>query len=233
MHHIQKTIATKTVVLLCLISLVAMSGVVFGSSRTVHAQSNAGTNPPVCARLGQGEVPCPIKDDSIGKATEFPSTPGKCYYFDPGNPMAGSIKNFPGWQDGGCNADIFKEALCTSAEKVKQNPKCQRVAVAPDGSIENRCPTQQEIADKVPLEKQSGCDLTKRYLEPFINILAAMVAVAVTASIIFGGIQYASSADDPSKVSQAKSRITNALIALVSFFFLYVFLQWLIPGGFL
>jgi hypothetical protein len=207
-------------VFLCLLLFVATLGATLVHTSTVYA-----ANPAVCARLGQGETGCPIKENSTDGKTDFPGEAGKCYYFDPGNPSAGTIKNFPGWQENGCNADIFKEALCTSAEKVKQNPKCQRIAVAPDGAIENRCPTQADA--------NAGCDLTKRYLEPAINILAAMVAVVVTASIIAGGIQYASSADDPSKVSQAKSRITNALIALVSFFFLYMFLQWLIPGGFL
>lgn len=221
MHRIQKTIAGKSIAFSCLLLLVATIGMAFVGTTTVYAQGN----PAVCAKLGQGEIGCPTKENSTDGNTDFPATAGKCYYFDPGNPMAGSIKNFPGWQENGCNADIFKEALCTSAEKVKQNPKCQRIGVTPDGAIENKCPTGADA--------NAGCDLTKRYLEPFINILAAMVAVVVTASIIFGGIQYASSADDPSKVSQAKSRITNALIALVSFFFLYVFLQWLIPGGFL
>jgi hypothetical protein len=228
MRNIQKTIASKSAALLCLLLLLVVFSMAYLPTRIVHAQGN----PAVCARLGQGEVGCSQITGTDGKQA-FPGQAGHCYYFDPGNPNAGTINNYPGWQENGCNADIFKEALCTSAEKVQQNPKCQHIGVTPDGSIENRCPTQQEIADKVPIDKQSSCDITKRYLEPLINILAALVGVAATASIIFGGVQYASSGDDPSKVSQAKSRITNSLIALVSFFFLYVFLQWLIPGGFL
>ncbi len=205
---------------LCLFLLTVTLCATYMPTRMTYAQGN----PAVCAILGQGETGCSELTGTDGNKS-FPGQAGHCYYFDPGNPNAGTIQNYPGWQENGCNADIFKEALCTSAEKVAQNPKCQRIAVTPDGAIENKCPTTTDAT--------AGCDLTKRYLEPFINILAALVGVIATASIIFGGIQYASSADDPSKVSQAKSRITNSLIALVSFFFLYVFLQWLIPGGFL
>lgn len=220
MHYIQKSIAGKSVLFLSVLLVAALVGGVFAGTAAVYAQSN----PAVCAILGQGEIGCSeITGTDLKKS--FPGQAGHCYYFDPGNPNAGTIQNYPGWQENGCNADIFKEALCTSAEKVRQNPKCQRVGVTPDGAIENRCPTATDA--------NASCDLTKRYLEPAINILAALVGVIVTIAIIAGGIQYASSSDDPSKVSQAKSRIVHALEALASFFFLYMFLQWLIPGGFL
>lgn len=69
------------------------------------------------------------------------------------------------------------------------------------------------------------------YLVLFINALSAMVGVVVVGMIIMGGIQYAMSADDPQKVSAAKDRIRNAIIALVAFIFTYAFLQWIVPGG--
>ncbi len=69
------------------------------------------------------------------------------------------------------------------------------------------------------------------YLVLFINILSALVGIAVAASIIYGGIQYASSGGDPQKVAAAKERIRNAIIALVFFIFTYSFLNYLVPGG--
>lgn len=77
------------------------------------------------------------------------------------------------------------------------------------------------------------CGLVEKYATPFLNFLGAIVGLVVTISIVVGGIQYASSADDPSKVAAAKKRILNAVIALVAFLFLYGFLQWLVPGGFI
>jgi len=77
----------------------------------------------------------------------------------------------------------------------------------------------------------TNCDLFNQYVNPFINFLAALVGVAVVISIIYGGIQYGSSAGDPQKITAAKTRIRNALIALVTFMFLFSLLKFLLPGG--
>jgi hypothetical protein len=75
------------------------------------------------------------------------------------------------------------------------------------------------------------CDLMTKYINPLIQLLAALVGVAVVASIIIGGIQYSSSSGDPQRTSAAKARIRNAIIALVTFIFLYALLNFLVPGG--
>ena len=64
-----------------------------------------------------------------------------------------------------------------------------------------------------------------------VNVLAALVGVAVVGTIILGGIQFAAAGDKAEAVSAAKKRIINGLIALFAFLFVYAFLQWLIPGG--
>ncbi len=77
---------------------------------------------------------------------------------------------------------------------------------------------------------QENCGII-RYLVLFINILSALVGVVVVGSIIYGGIQYSTAGSDPQKVSAAKSRIRNAIIALVFFIFTYSLLNYLVPGG--
>jgi hypothetical protein len=77
----------------------------------------------------------------------------------------------------------------------------------------------------------SKCDLINNYVTPMIKFLAAVVGLAVVVSIVIGGIQYGQSAGDPSKVTAAKNRIRNAIIALLTFLFLYALLNFLIPGG--
>jgi hypothetical protein len=69
------------------------------------------------------------------------------------------------------------------------------------------------------------------YVDPFVKVLAGLVAVFVVISIIIAGIQYSAAADDSSKVSAAKDRIRNALIALVAYLFLLAFVNYLLPGG--
>lgn len=70
-----------------------------------------------------------------------------------------------------------------------------------------------------------------RYLVIFINVLSAVVGLVVVGSIIYGGIQYSMAGSDPQKVSEAKRRIRNAVIALVFFLFMYSLLNYLVPGG--
>jgi hypothetical protein len=132
---------------------------------------------------------------------------GKCYYKDLGNPDPnGSIQGFV--EAPSCSNGIFQSAL---------NPQ---ITPAQDPAL-TQC------------SSTTSCDLVKKYVDPLINVLAAAVGVVVTISIVVGGIQYASSAGDPGKASAAKSRIRNAIIALVGFFLLYAVLQWLVPGGLL
>jgi len=73
--------------------------------------------------------------------------------------------------------------------------------------------------------------IVTKYLVPAIDFLSVGIAVIVTVMIAIGGIQYASAGGDPQKVAQAKKRITNALLALLAFLFLYGFLQFIVPGG--
>lgn len=75
------------------------------------------------------------------------------------------------------------------------------------------------------------CDLIRKYINPIIAFLAALVGVAVTIGIISGGIKYASAGADPSKVAAATKQITNAILALIIFLFLGAALNWLVPGG--
>lgn len=69
------------------------------------------------------------------------------------------------------------------------------------------------------------------YINPFIKLLTAIVGIGAALSLIIAGIRYSQSADDPSKVSQAKSQIVKTLIGLLAYIFLFAFLNYVIPGG--
>lgn len=78
----------------------------------------------------------------------------------------------------------------------------------------------------------TNCELVKNYVQPAVDFLAAFVGVAVVISMIYGGIEYASSAGDPQKASSGKKRIRNSIGALLLFFFFYAFLRFvLLPGN--
>lgn len=63
------------------------------------------------------------------------------------------------------------------------------------------------------------------------DALSVVVGVIIVAMIVVGGIQYSSAGSNPQAVSAAKKKISQALLALLIYFFLFAFLQWLVPGG--
>lgn len=64
-----------------------------------------------------------------------------------------------------------------------------------------------------------------------VNILSGAIMVVAVIMLIIGAIQYSASGGDPTGVKAAKTKITNVLIGIAAYVFLYAFLQWLIPGG--
>lgn len=64
-----------------------------------------------------------------------------------------------------------------------------------------------------------------------INFLSGGVILIVSIVIVMGGIQYTTAAGNPQIIQAAKNKISNAVIALFLYFFMYSIAQWLIPGG--
>jgi hypothetical protein len=75
--------------------------------------------------------------------------------------------------------------------------------------------------------------LLQKYINPAISLLSALIGLAVVITIIRGALLYTSSGGDPSKAAAGKQHIINALIGLAAYLMLYVFLQFIIPGGIL
>ena len=64
-----------------------------------------------------------------------------------------------------------------------------------------------------------------------VNFLAVGVGIAVVGGIIWGGIIYATASGDTGKTKQAVSIITNSIIGLILFVFMYAIINFLVPGG--
>lgn len=103
-------------------------------------------------------------------------------------------------------------------------------SITPSGSGALDDPSPQDVSDC-----DGGSCINDNYIVIMakwaINILSAVVGVVVVAVIVFAGIEYSSSGGDPNRTAAAKSRIINAIVALAAYMFLYIILQWLIPGG--
>jgi len=77
----------------------------------------------------------------------------------------------------------------------------------------------------------AGCDLVANYVEPTLNLLSGLVGIITVISLITGGIEYSAAEGDPQKSARAKNRIAKTIFALCAYFFVYAFLQFLIPNG--
>lgn len=76
-----------------------------------------------------------------------------------------------------------------------------------------------------------NCPLVSNYIVPAINALSGAMGIVVVSMIIWGGIRYTSSRDNPQQSAAAKEHIRNALFALVIYIFIMAFLNWIVPGG--
>lgn len=89
----------------------------------------------------------------------------------------------------------------------------------------------KEIFNSCQNASDSSGQCVTSYINTAIDVLSAGVGIVVVIMIIVGGIQYSAAGGDAQKVAAAKSKIFNALLALVAYLFLAAVLQWLIPGG--
>lgn len=114
------------------------------------------------------------------------------------------------------------------AAPVTAQPTCEN---DPEGLCTATPPPRTQAAIDCKEGTDPGnCAITRRITQ-LINMLSAMVGIVVVGMIIWGGIQYTAAKDDPQALSAAKGKIRNAIIALLMYFFMYSFLQWLVPGG--
>jgi len=104
----------------------------------------------------------------------------------------------------------------------------------PDGSagtIQNDghtcCPSNDQGGNS---NQDTDC-LFYKYINPFIDLLSAAVGVVVVIAVIIGAIEFSTSGGDPQRAASGRRHITNALLGLVAYILLYVFLEFLVPGG--
>lgn len=117
---------------------------------------------------------------------------------------------------------------------VPQN--CSSAYFANPFSVNVNIPITADTSDTAVTNCKIGsntCNLTIKYINPIISFLATLVGIVVVISVVLGGIQYSASGDNPQAAAAAKKRIVTALIAAVAFLFLWGFLEFIIPGGFL
>ncbi|MCU0667244.1 MAG: hypothetical protein MUF85_01350 [Patescibacteria group bacterium] len=69
------------------------------------------------------------------------------------------------------------------------------------------------------------------WIQFFMNWLTVLIVAGSTVMVAYAGVRYILARDDAGGVKAAKEQIGNVVIGLLTYFFLYAFLQWLVPGG--
>lgn len=91
-------------------------------------------------------------------------------------------------------------------------------------------PNSEDLRSDCNTLAYEDCGIT-RIITQFINILTAVAGLVIVIMIVVGGVQYSAARDNPQATAAAKSKITNAILALAFFIFARAFLEYIVPGG--
>lgn len=69
------------------------------------------------------------------------------------------------------------------------------------------------------------------YTKEVARLLSGSVGGVIVLMVVISGIQYILSVGNPSRVQSAKSRLSNAIIALVLFVMAFAIINFIVPGG--
>jgi hypothetical protein len=69
------------------------------------------------------------------------------------------------------------------------------------------------------------------YLKTVLQLMSIAASMVIILMLIVAGIQYITSIGDPGQIKAAKTRVTNAITALVLFLLMFAILSFLVPGG--
>jgi hypothetical protein len=103
---------------------------------------------------------------------------------------------------------------------------CVAIAVQFIHTTQDGCPAGT-ISNKSP----GGAIVA--YLKTILQFLAGGVGLVILLMMVIAGVQYITSAGDPGLVKAAKTRIINAITALLLFILAYAIINFIVPGGIL
>jgi hypothetical protein len=104
-------------------------------------------------------------------------------------------------------------------------------ALTPDPADPSASPPPQEVE---VCQAGDPCDrFIDKYINPFITLLTISIGIIAAISFVIAAIQYSAAGDDPSAVQKAKKRMWGTVLGIGGYFFLFGFLNYLVPGGLL
>lgn len=202
-------IATKMLKNIKILSFVAILGISLIS--LVNPRNVFADHQKCFLSLQQGRetslVNCPATVNRASPPAGYPD-PSKCYT------LSGAQLQVTSVRESDCSSPNFNHTDNTPSDVPQANIDCDE-----DGT----CCEGDELT-------ASNCVIVN-YIVNFTKALSGIVGIVIVVMIAVGGIQYTSARDDPQAVAAARTRIRNAIMALVFYVLSIAFLQYLVPGG--
>ncbi len=185
---------------------------------------------PGCYTNNGGATNLGSNDTSSGtNYTQQSSCPATDAYNDPISSSGCYVKETNGYVPTSCvTLACLDGAAAASQVDCSPADSCNPADATATNSDGTSCPTGTCLTGG----DNALCNsIVQDYVNPVLLFLGGAVGLVIVVMVVVGGIQYASSGGDPNKVAGAKSRIANALFALVAFGLVWAFLEWIVPGG--
>ncbi|GAC1369612.1 MAG: hypothetical protein NVSMB39_1630 [Candidatus Saccharimonadales bacterium] len=106
---------------------------------------------------------------------------------------------------------------------------CVAVPIFSGAPSSSDCPAGEERIDNSP---GSGGAIVF-YLKEILKLVNGLIGGIIVLVLVIAGFQYIASAGDPTRIKDAKKRITNAITALILYMLMFAILNFLVPGGIL
>ena len=165
----------------------------------------------------------------VGIQTAYAAIPPGCPSA-PATPVAPNTANYAcPLPEGGSVVDGFYVPPNQGdiAGNLSKAPVCIALPVKSTGQNQGRCSRGQ-----VEINNNAGTGgAIVEYLKAFLFVLNGLVGGIIVLVLVLAGVQYITSAGDPSRIKNAKGRVQAAMTGLVLYLLMYAILNFLIPGG--
>lgn len=105
------------------------------------------------------------------------------------------------------------------------------IMVAGGGAAVMAQPAQALDCAILDCSKADSKDGVYELLKWVLRIMTALVGVAAVGGVIWAGIMYMTAGDKTDQVKKAKTIIIDVVIGIIAYGLMFVFLNWLVPGG--
>lgn len=222
-------------------TILASISLLFGFFAVQGGAALAVADPGCYAKTATGVVKTACPDDATTKLTQSPTN--QCFITSASGQTATPFEKAD-CQNITVSSSTTEPATTSACPVTTDGSAAGELGCAPAGENTAKHVCGRGDGNEVKVAFDFGCiggdrsKYTGDTLNPIIDIafalfrfLSAGVGLVVIGSIIIAGIQYTASRGEPQATGAAIHRVTNSLIALLIFIFMFAIANFLVPGG--